>query len=110
MGGGDVRPRFFSAALVATKANEVVPASGTHVPDNLAVNGARDAVLQLEVHLGNRVLSEHRSVRDITCKVPMVSQMSSCARGGEVGLAEEVVGNPEPSVTYGSQQTQPCCG
>lgn len=44
-----------------------VPAWRTNVPDNLAVNGARDAVLQLEVHLGNRVLSEHRGIRDITC-------------------------------------------
>jgi hypothetical protein len=30
-----------------------------NVPDNLAVNSARDAVLQLEVHLGHGVLSEN---------------------------------------------------
>lgn len=64
----EVRPRFFSAARVADMANAVVPAKWTNVPDNLAVNSARDAVLQLEVHLGNRVLREHRSVRNITCK------------------------------------------
>lgn len=63
----EVRPRFFSAAHVAKKATVVVPATRTNVPDNLAVDGARDTVLQLEVHLGNRVLGEHRSVRDITC-------------------------------------------
>jgi len=34
--------------------------------DNLAVDGARDAVLQLEVHLGNRVFLEYGRVRDIT--------------------------------------------
>ncbi|KAB8293228.1 hypothetical protein EYC80_007565 [Monilinia laxa] len=31
-----------------------------NIPDNLAVNGARDAVLQFEVHLGNCVLREDR--------------------------------------------------
>jgi hypothetical protein len=30
------------------------------------VNGARDAVLQLQVHLGDSVLGEDRGVRDIT--------------------------------------------
>lgn len=31
------------------------------------MDGARDAVLELEVHLGDRVLSEDRGVRDVTC-------------------------------------------
>jgi hypothetical protein len=31
------------------------------------MDGARDAVLQLEVHLGNGVLWEDRGVGDITC-------------------------------------------
>ena len=48
----EVRPRFVSRI---------------DIPDNLAVNGARDTVLQLEVHLGNGVFWEHRGVRDITC-------------------------------------------
>jgi len=30
------------------------------------VNGARDTVLQLEVHLGNCVFWEYRGIRDIT--------------------------------------------
>jgi hypothetical protein len=34
--------------------------------DNLAVDGARDAVLQLEVHLGDSVLGEHGGIRDVT--------------------------------------------
>jgi hypothetical protein len=37
------------------------------IPDDLAVNGARDAVLELEVHLGHRVLGEDGGVRDVTC-------------------------------------------
>lgn len=41
---------------------------GTNVPDNLAVNGARDAVLQLQVHLGHGVLREDGGIRDVTCK------------------------------------------
>ena len=40
---------------------------GGDIPDDLAVDGARDAVLELEVHLGDRVLSEDRGVRDVTC-------------------------------------------
>jgi len=34
--------------------------------NNLAVNGARDTVLQLEVHLGNGVFREYRCIRDIS--------------------------------------------
>lgn len=37
------------------------------VPDNLAMDGAGDAVLELEVHLGDRVLGEDGGVRDVTC-------------------------------------------
>ena len=37
------------------------------IPNDLAVDGARNAVLELEVHLGDRVLSEDRGVRDVTC-------------------------------------------
>jgi hypothetical protein len=40
----EVQPRFVSAL---------------YIPDNLAVNGTRDTVLQLEVHLGNGVFWEH---------------------------------------------------
>lgn len=38
-----------------------------HEPDNLSVDGARNAVLQLQVHLGDGVLLEDGGVRDITC-------------------------------------------
>ena len=34
---------------------------------NLAVDGARNAVLELEVHLRNGVLGEDGSIRDVTC-------------------------------------------
>lgn len=37
------------------------------------MNGARDAVLQLEVHLGDGVLGEDRGVRDVTWKKERVS-------------------------------------
>lgn len=37
------------------------------IPNDLAVNGARNAVLELEVHLGHRVLGEDGGVRDVTC-------------------------------------------
>ena len=40
---------------------------GGDIPDDLAVDGARDAVLELEVHLGHRVLGEDGGVRDVTC-------------------------------------------
>lgn len=38
------------------------------VPDDLAVNSAGDTVLQLEVHLGDGVVSEDGGVGDITCR------------------------------------------
>jgi hypothetical protein len=37
------------------------------VPHDLSVDGARDAVLELQVHLGDSVLGEDRGIRDITC-------------------------------------------
>lgn len=71
-------PRFFSAARVwqvkglprgrpPHHARHGCPPSRTNVPNDLAVNGTRDAVLQLEVHLGDGVLGEDRGVRDVTC-------------------------------------------
>ena len=48
----DVRPRLISSAVL---------------PNNLAMDGARDTVLQLEVHLGNSVFREYGCIRDITC-------------------------------------------
>lgn len=37
-----------------------------NVPDDLAVDSTRDAVLQLQVHLGDSVLGEDGSIGDIT--------------------------------------------
>jgi hypothetical protein len=39
-----------------------------NIPNDLPVDGTRDAVLQLEVHLGNGVFWEYGCVRDITYK------------------------------------------
>lgn len=36
------------------------------VPDNLSVDGAGNAVLELQVHLGDGVVGEDGSIRDIT--------------------------------------------
>lgn len=46
---------------------------GLNVPDDLAVDSAGDAVLELQVHLGDRVLSEDGSLGDITCRGRIVS-------------------------------------
>jgi hypothetical protein len=43
----DVQPRFFS---------------WRYIPDDLAVDGTRDTVLKLEVHLGNDVFWEYGGV------------------------------------------------
>jgi hypothetical protein len=40
---------------------------GRYVPNDLAVDSAGDAVLQLQVHLGDGVVGENGGVRDITC-------------------------------------------
>lgn len=37
-----------------------------HLPNNLSVNGARNAVLKLQVHLGDGVFGEDGGVGDIT--------------------------------------------
>ena len=37
------------------------------IPDDLSVDSARDAVLELQVHLGNGVLREEAGIGDITC-------------------------------------------
>ena len=41
---------------------------GLSIPHNLSVDGARDAVLELQVHLGHGVIGEDGGIRDITCK------------------------------------------
>lgn len=61
------------AAHVDPKGRRARRARRTNVPDNLAMNGARDAVLQLEVHLGNGVLGKDGGIGDITCRKTEVS-------------------------------------
>jgi hypothetical protein len=63
------RERTLCGALVfEMRVARVARAScGEDIPDDLAVDGAGDAVLELEVHLGDRVLSEDGGVRDVTC-------------------------------------------
>lgn len=59
----------FLAVLVVTNSwwGSTVAATLTRSDtNNLAMDGARDTVLQLEVHLGNGVFWEYGSVRDIT--------------------------------------------
>lgn len=52
---------------------------GTSVPNNLAVDSAGDAVLELQVHLRNGVVREDGGIRDITCmeKTPVSPNCSS---------------------------------
>jgi hypothetical protein len=45
------------------------------------VDSAGHTVLELEVHLGDRVLSEDGGLRDITCKASIVSSIVSCGLG-----------------------------
>lgn len=90
-GDGDgvrLPPRFFSAARVWQvhnlpreqpwyHARHSCPPSRTNVPNDLAVNGTRDAVLQLEVHLGDGVLGKDRGVRDVTCRRGMLASWAT---------------------------------
>lgn len=43
-----------------------LPPRFSNLPHNLAVDGAADAVLQLEVHLGDGVLGEHGCIGNVT--------------------------------------------
>jgi hypothetical protein len=48
-------------------ASGIVVVQRLNVPHDLSVDGARDAVLELQVHLGDGVLGENRGIGDITC-------------------------------------------
>jgi hypothetical protein len=48
-------------------ASQLVLWRGLHIPHDLSVDGARDAVLELQVHLGDGVLGEDGGIGDITC-------------------------------------------
>ncbi len=54
------------------------------------MDGARDTVLKLEVHLGNCVFREYRCVRDITC---YGSHVSMCS----VGFNNSAIRAADPS-------------
>ena len=43
------------------------------VPDDLAVNGTGNAVLELEIHLWNRIFGENGGIRDIACNTSHVN-------------------------------------
>jgi hypothetical protein len=43
--------------------------SGLYIPYDLAVDGARHTVLELQVHLGDGVLGEYGGIGDITCSM-----------------------------------------
>lgn len=47
------------------------------VPDDLAVNSAGDAVLKLQVHLGDGVLGEDGGIGDITWESGMLVRCTS---------------------------------
>ena len=73
------------------KARGARAVGGEDIPDDLAVDGARDAVLELEVHLGDGVLLEDGGVRDVTCEemvsLLQIRGLSSCeARATGRGL------------------------
>jgi hypothetical protein len=45
-----------------------VKSDGVNRPNNLSVDSARNAVLKLQVHLGDGVLCENGGVGNITCR------------------------------------------
>lgn len=47
--------------------HQILRPSVRDVPHNLSVDSARNAVLELQVHLGDSVLGEDGGIRDITC-------------------------------------------
>lgn len=64
------------------------PPLETNVPDNFAVDGARDTVLQLEVHLGDGVLGKDRGVGDVTYRRHVLARCSLRLRLEAAGKEE----------------------
>lgn len=66
--GSTVAATLTGADAIAASALRHHENSGAakNLPHDLAVDSARDAVLELEVHLGDGVLREDRGIRDIT--------------------------------------------
>lgn len=48
-------------------------------PNDLAVDSARNAVLELEVHLGNGVLGENGGIRNITYPMKKKTESAMCS-------------------------------
>ena len=92
------------------------------VPNDLAVDSARDAVLELEAHLGDGVLGEDGGIRYITCKMARLAHsfwVITWPVPYRPGIQfQEIVEAlaidsgilAEARVTYGWQRTRPCCG
>lgn len=74
------------------------------VPNNLAVDSAGDAVLQLQVHLRDGVVGEDGGVRDITCKVEKRTSQSGVVFQGCVEFRSLV----RRAVCIGSFCSSPC--
>ena len=66
-GCGDPRASGHYVVLVPCMSFRIRVVFCLHAPNDLAVDGAGDAVLQLEVHLRHGVLGEDRGIGDITC-------------------------------------------
>lgn len=73
-------PKFSGDLIMMTGKPCVRVEWNANIPNNLAVNGARDAVLKLQVHLGHSVLWENGGVRDITCNANPTNQPCSLLR------------------------------
>lgn len=75
-----------------------------NVPDNLAVDGARDAVLQLQVHLGYGVLREDGGIRDVTycnCKRLLIADRRKEKRTNSSRLNHVADGEPLDGLVLG---------
>jgi hypothetical protein len=76
-GRGAVAAADAGADAVESVSAKAVEENGD-IPDNLAVDSARNAVHELQVHLGDSVLGEDGGIRDVTC--PLSVQGSSETR------------------------------
>ena len=78
---------------------------GLNVPDDLAVDSAGDAVLELQVHLGDSVLGEDGGIGDITCVLLVLNALKSPFRYLSCSAQRQ-----SDRETYGWRRTRPCCG
>ena len=78
---------------------------GLNVPDDLAVDSAGDAVLELQVHLGDSVLGEDGGIRDITCVLLVLNVPKS-----PLLYLWYPAWYESDRETYGWRRTRPCYG